>query len=618
MKKITLFIIYTFISKLMMKTREDKEKFFTLFESEIQFQKFLLEILPHIGFSNIVYNHGNGELGKDIIAETISEIGIVDVYSFVIKMELKSTPGIVKNIIGQIEQSFESPYIDNISNKHQISKVIVVAVNKLTKNFQIEINQNIRFAQFQANTFVWDKFNLIELINDKYPEYWEKARISVLNIKSQIDNILLKCIHEKGWKEIYDTKLDNTELVKIYSYICTHLKNSDNSLLKVEIMQYLEKYDLVKATELLLKDIHNLEEDRLRNNRLSSDRLFELGKIYTIQGEYDKALKVYNESINYDPNNTDALNDFGLLLSFTDDYEESNKKLNEAYKIDFLENESKESEKSIKRRLDYCRNLLKVGSIKELEEVVNYCSEQSIDILDESHYLFSIINNFKGQIARYKGEYEDGLRYSLAALNIAKAANDNRETYISMSNVGQMYLEKGMSGDKNSELIMKALQNFSESHILALEVEKEDFDLKDVILSNIGVTYYALGDYEKSIEFYERSLAIQKKRFGDVHHKIANRYNNLANSYAYLGDLEIAKEFLNKSLSINREIYGENHEEVAKNYVNLGRILCMLEELNEGKEFLIKTSKILEFLEIHEGSIHASLENTLKKFKINL
>lgn len=45
-----------------------------------------------------------------------------------------------------------------------------------------------------------------------------------------------------------------------------------------------------------------------------------------------------------------------------------------------------------------------------------------------------------------------------------------------------------------------------------------------------------MGDYKKAIEYYEKSLEITKKAFGDDHNEVSNVYLNLSSLYDKMGE----------------------------------------------------------------------------------
>jgi len=65
-------------------------------------------------------------------------------------------------------------------------------------------------------------------------------------------------------------------------------------------------------------------------------------------------------------------------------------------------------------------------------------------------------------------------------------------------------------------------------------------------------------DYEKTILFFQKALAIQIEALGENHFLTALLYNYIGNAYDNKGDTEKALEYYNKSLEIQRNLGGDD------------------------------------------------------------
>jgi len=112
----------------------------------------------------------------------------------------------------------------------------------------------------------------------------------------------------------------------------------------------------------------------------------------------------------------------------------------------------------------------------------------------------------------------------------------------SLHNIGNVYHVKG---DYD-----KALDYYERSLSIKEELGNKRGIVK--ILINIGIVYWKKGDYEKALDYLERSLAIQE----EVGNKrgMGMSLNNIGILYCYKGDYKKAEEYLEKSLSIKKEI----------------------------------------------------------------
>ncbi|MGK7897720.1 MAG: tetratricopeptide repeat protein [Xenococcus sp. (in: cyanobacteria)] len=123
-------------------------------------------------------------------------------------------------------------------------------------------------------------------------------------------------------------------------------------------------------------------------------------------------------------------------------------------------------------------------------------------------------------------------------------------------------------------------------------------------LVGLGNAYYFLGDYQQAINYYQRSLKIQKE-ISD-HYGIAGSLMGLGVAYDSLGEYQKAIDFLQRSLEIQQEIGDRNGE--AKSLGNLGIAYDSLGEYQRAIEFHQQSLKIQQEIGDRNGEA-ASLDN---------
>ncbi len=67
------------------------------------------------------------------------------------------------------------------------------------------------------------------------------------------------------------------------------------------------------------------------------------------------------------------------------------------------------------------------------------------------------------------------------------------------------------------------------------------------------------GQYDKALEHFQKSLAIQLKQLGPEHPYVATCYNNMASVYKTKKDLAKAKEYWEKAYAIYLNKLGPSH-----------------------------------------------------------
>jgi tetratricopeptide (TPR) repeat protein len=104
-------------------------------------------------------------------------------------------------------------------------------------------------------------------------------------------------------------------------------------------------------------------------------------------------------------------------------------------------------------------------------------------------------------------------------------------------------------------------------------------------LDNIGSTWEAFGDYRRAIDYYEQALVIFKEVYGEKHSRIADGLNKLGLAWNALGDSKKAIDYYEQALSIDREVYGETHPDIAIDLNNLGSAWEALGDLKRSVDY---------------------------------
>lgn len=79
-------------------------------------------------------------------------------------------------------------------------------------------------------------------------------------------------------------------------------------------------------------------------------------------------------------------------------------------------------------------------------------------------------------------------------------------------------------------------------------------------LTDLGITYNYLDQYDKSLDLLKRALKINEKCLDKNDHKMAINLINLGGAYAGIGDNIKFKEMSQRSYDIFFKNYGLNHQ----------------------------------------------------------
>ncbi|XP_078600212.1 uncharacterized protein LOC144875214 [Branchiostoma floridae x Branchiostoma japonicum] len=124
------------------------------------------------------------------------------------------------------------------------------------------------------------------------------------------------------------------------------------------------------------------------------------------------------------------------------------------------------------------------------------------------------------------------------------------------------------------------------------------------ILHNIGTTWLRIGDNEKAISYFESGMNMLKTIHGKnaVHPDIALSLGNLGMCWTKLGDYKKAIKHGKQALRMNKAIYGQDtaHPAIAASLAQLGISLC--KGLNDHVKALRYHTEALEMHKVIHGS----------------
>jgi tetratricopeptide (TPR) repeat protein len=90
------------------------------------------------------------------------------------------------------------------------------------------------------------------------------------------------------------------------------------------------------------------------------------------------------------------------------------------------------------------------------------------------------------------------------------------------------------------------------------------------ILNSLGIAWKALGEYKKAIDYTQQALSIDHEAYGEVHTNVARDLNSLGSLWASLGEYKKALDYYQHAMTIWKNVYGEEHQNVATTLNNLG------------------------------------------------
>ena len=128
---------------------------------------------------------------------------------------------------------------------------------------------------------------------------------------------------------------------------------------------------------------------------------------------------------------------------------------------------------------------------------------------------------------------------------------------------------------------------------LALHIADENKVAVATCYNNIALVHHTLGEYEKALEFYEKSLLRRQNHFGEGHVEVAESYNNIGNVHCAKRSLDEALTYYDKALDIAEALEGDQSDIVATCYNNVATVYTHKGELKKAKEYDEKAIAII-------------------------
>ncbi len=150
--------------------------------------------------------------------------------------------------------------------------------------------------------------------------------------------------------------------------------------------------------------------------------------------------------------------------------------------------------------------------------------------------------------------------------------------------------------------VLIKLARFNDAHQKIIQVEKLVEDKSKYleqylnILDIKGNLMLIQGIFDIAEEYFNESLEIKLKHYGNLHLKVADGYNNLGIIYRKKNKLKLAEEFILKALDIKKEFLGESHPDIADIYNSLALVYWTSNDLEKAEEFMTISIEIKKMI----------------------
>ncbi|SEK92197.1 CHAT domain-containing protein [Aquimarina amphilecti] len=221
----------------------------------------------------------------------------------------------------------------------------------------------------------------------------------------------------------------------------------------------------------------------------------------------------------------------------------------------------------------YLRKAESLLAEKKLDRSVIYFKKAldvELKIYGQNHERTIIYYDRIGLIYKNLGQHEIALDYFKTFLNLSIKRYGRYHFY-----AGSGFLNIGVTY-KNLFRYDLALENYQKSLMTYEYLRKKD--MTAFIYDNIGEVFTKNGENTKAIEYYNKSIKIGTKLFGENYIKNAKSYQNIGILYNDKKEYEKSLSYYQKSIKIHINAYGENNLTVAQLYSDIGDIYRNKEE----------------------------------------
>uniref|UniRef100_A0A7C6AER4 Tetratricopeptide repeat protein n=1 Tax=candidate division WOR-3 bacterium TaxID=2052148 RepID=A0A7C6AER4_UNCW3 len=360
---------------------------------------------------------------------------------------------------------------------------------------------------------------------------------------------IYKSIPEKKLKELHQSIAKTIEsmfperLAEFYDVLFEHYAKAD---CKDKAINYALRagenaqkcYANMEAISYYLYVLKELKPDNEENNKIIFETMYKLGGIYSRIGYSDDAIELYERALKIASTTLDRvkiLDATADVYQRISDYEKALKIYNESLKllIDFSDDE----------KFDTWLGIAWIYYLKgELKEARNVLEQILRNVKDTSSIQtkkkIARVYNQLGSVYSYIGEYEKSFEAYNKALKIYEMLEDIPGISVIYNNICGYYTRQGD--------YYRALEYLNKS--LEIDIKTGNLLARAIATYNVGDTYFQLGDFEKAEEKFNEYLNINSQ----INNQLGNGYGNfgLGNIYFEKNDIPRAEFYYKKSYEI--------------------------------------------------------------------
>lgn len=229
-------------------------------------------------------------------------------------------------------------------------------------------------------------------------------------------------------------------------------------------------------------------------------------------------------------------------------------------------------------KITYYKSLIYAHRNDYINAVTGYAKSKALFKQLKDTLGVAQVNNSIGLIEIKRGNYAEGLQYSLSAIKELEKRNLKPELCLAYNNLAKAYYE------------INAKERAIEFYTKALQLQKQLNKTDDIIESNIRLAelYSGKEEYRKSIEFYETVLKLARNNNNDSIE--ASILPKLGGEYLKFNDFDRAAKYLVKGLVLNRK--SQNNLGLTISLNNIGELNLNLKKLKLAEQQLLEAGTL--------------------------
>lgn len=206
---------------------------------------------------------------------------------------------------------------------------------------------------------------------------------------------------------------------------------------------------------------------------------------------------------------------------------------------------------------------------------------QNAPKIEQPHLYASCISGM-GTLYMMCGKYQEAIRYGFEALDIIeKYSVDKIYKTEAYGVLGTSYTGAGQY--KEAEKYM----------LSALSCAPKEDVIYGQTLNNIGLLYYRMGLYDKSMDYYKQAYEVKKRLLSEKHPDHGTTLSNIGLASHCLGNYAEAEKYLLQAIEFQKELQENNPRPYANSLMNLGFLYTDMGDYDKALYYVHTGAEIL-------------------------